>query len=88
MTSLHIKVKPGTFKDEVLFDNEGNLIVKIRGKPIDGAANDYLIKFLAKEFKISKAHIILEKGQTSPFKKITLNLSQNELEILLDKYKK
>ena len=88
MLSLYVKIKPGSFKDEIAFDTEGNLIIKIREKPIDGAANDYLIKLLSKEFKISKSNIVLEKGQTSPFKKLLINLESAELEILLSKYKK
>ena len=51
MIPLFVKIKPGSFKDEIAFDKEDNLIIKIREKPIDGAANDYLIKFLSKELK-------------------------------------
>lgn len=88
MIPLFVKIKPGAFKDEILFDSENNLIIKIREKPIDGAANDYLIKFLSKEFKISKSSISIEKGQTSPFKKLLINVSTAELETLLNKYRK
>jgi uncharacterized protein (TIGR00251 family) len=88
MIPLFVKIKPGAFKDEISFDSENNLIIKIREKPIDGAANDYLIKFLSKEFKISKSNIVLEKGQTSPFKKLLINVSESELETLLNKYRK
>jgi uncharacterized protein (TIGR00251 family) len=88
MIPLYVKIKPGSFKDEISFDLENNLIIKIREKPIDGAANDYLIKFLSKEFKISKSNIVLEKGQTSPFKKLLINISVSELEALLSKYRK
>jgi len=88
MIPLYVKIKPGSFKDEIGFDAENNLIIKIREKPIDGAANNYLVKFLSKEFKISKSDIVLEKGQTSPFKKLLLNISVAELETLLNKYRK
>jgi uncharacterized protein len=88
MIPLHIKVKPGSSKDEISRDTEGNLVVKIREKPIDGAANDYLIKFLSKEFGIAKSNIVLEKGQSSRFKKILINLSEQELETVLNRYKK
>lgn len=88
MIPLFVKIKPGAFKDEILFDSENNLIIKIREKPIDGAANDYLVKFLSKEFKISKSSISIEKGQTSPFKKLLINVSAAELETLLNKYRK
>ena len=88
MIPLFVKIKPGSFKDEIAFDTEGGLIIKIKEKPIDGAANDYLVKYLSKEFKISKSNIILEKGQTSPFKKLLINLPADELEKILSKYKK
>lgn len=88
MTPLYVKIKPGSFKDEISFDSENNLIIKIREKPIDGAANDYLVKFLSKEFKISKGDLVLEKGQTSQFKKLLINISSQQLNGILSKYKK
>lgn len=69
-------------------DAEGNWIIKIKEKPIDGAANAYLIKFLSKEFKLSKSEIVIEKGVSSRMKKIRLNLTEEALEELLDKYKR
>lgn len=88
MIRLRVKVKPGSFKDEILFDAEGDLVVKIREKPIDGAANDYLVKFLSKEFKLPKSSILLEKGQTSRFKTLSFQITPAELEKILSPYKK
>lgn len=61
MVTLLIKVKPGSGKDEISVDAENNISVKIKAKPIDGEANDYLIKYLSKEFGISRGNIQLEK---------------------------
>lgn len=88
MIHLLVKVKPGSGKDEIAFDAEGNLTIKIRAKPIDGEANDCLIKYLAKEFNISKANIQLEKGATSRLKRIAFNIQQTELDQILSRYKK
>lgn len=87
MLQISLKVKPGSFKDEISIDEEGMLLVKIREKPIDGAANEYLVKFLAKEFGISKSSVVLEKGATSRYKKINLHLSASEWQTILDKYR-
>lgn len=76
MIPLMIKVKPGSSKDEISFDTDGTLTVKIRERPVDGAANAYLLKYLSKEFKLSKSRIVLEKGTTSRFKKILLDTDQ------------
>ena len=88
MIPLVVKVKPGAFKDEIAYDAEGALTIKIRERPIDGAANDYLIRFLAKEWNMRKSDIILEKGLSSRFKKILLNINTVEFEKILSKYKK
>ena len=82
-----MKIKPGAFKDEITVDKEGSWIIKIKEKPIDGAANSYLIKFLSKEFELSKSEIVIEKGLSNPFKKIRLNLNEATFEKMLEKYK-
>ena len=88
MVSLVVKVKPGVFKDEIVLDAEGNIVIRISEKPIDGAANDYLIRFLATEFNLRKSDIKLERGLSSRYKRILLNMTESELEKLLNKYKK
>lgn len=87
MIPLIVKVKPGVFKDEIKIDAEGIITIKIKQRPIDGAANDYLIEFLAKEFNLRKSDIVLERGLSSRFKKILLNIQPAELEKILNKYK-
>ncbi|MBA3705368.1 MAG: DUF167 domain-containing protein [Bacteroidetes bacterium] len=88
MIPLIVKIKPGAFKDEISVDAEENWIIKIKGKSIDGEANIYLIKFLATEFDLRKSDIVLEKGLTSRFKKINVNIDQARFEKLVEKYKK
>jgi uncharacterized protein (TIGR00251 family) len=87
MVTLLIKVKPGSGKDEILVDAENNISVKIKAKPIDGEANDYLIKYLSKEFGISRGNIQLEKGATSRLKRIALNIEQGKWDEILKQQK-
>jgi uncharacterized protein (TIGR00251 family) len=87
MIRLLVKVKPGSGKDKISVDEENNLSIKIKAKPIDGEANDYLVKFLAKEFNISKGSIQIEKGATSRLKRIALSIEQSVLDELIKKYK-
>jgi uncharacterized protein (TIGR00251 family) len=88
MLTLLLKVKPGSSKDEISLDEDGNLLVKIKERPIDGAANTYLLNYLSKEFNIRKSAISLEKGATSRYKKILLDMDQSTLDKLLSRYKK
>jgi len=84
---LLIKVKPGSGKDELSIDSENNISVKIKAKPIDGEANDYLIKYLSEKFQLSKALIQIDKGATSRLKRILLNIEQAQLDEILRKLK-
>lgn len=86
MIHLLIKVKPGSGKDEITVDAQNTISIKIKAKPIDGEANEYLIKYMAKEFNISKANIQLEKGATSRLKRIALNMDQSLWNEILKKY--
>lgn len=88
MVKILIRVKPGSSKDGVSVDSENNVTVKIRAKPIDGEANEYLVKYLASEFKISRSLIQIEKGTTSRLKRITLNIEPAKWESIINSYKK
>ena len=88
MIKLLIKVKPNSSKDEISVDDENNITVKIRAKPVDGEANDYLVKYLAKEFGISRSLIQIEKGATSRLKRIVLNMEEAKLEQIIKGYSK
>ncbi len=88
MTVLTIQVKPSSSKDEITMDENGHLLVKIRERPIDGAANKYLIQFLSDAFNIRKNCISLEKGSTSRFKKISFDIDQEILNTIIQRFKK
>ncbi|HTA83900.1 MAG TPA: DUF167 domain-containing protein [Bacteroidia bacterium] len=85
MIKLLIKVKPGSGKDELFIDNENNISVKIKAKPIDGEANDYLVKYLSDKFQLSKALIQIDKGATSRLKRISINIDQVQFDEILRK---
>ncbi|MBS1651056.1 MAG: DUF167 domain-containing protein [Bacteroidetes bacterium] len=82
MLKLHIKVKPASFKDEITCDKDGNIVIKIREKPINGAANDYLVKYIAEQFKLNKSSVHLAKGSTNQHKTILLNITESDLEAI------
>jgi uncharacterized protein (TIGR00251 family) len=88
MIRLRIKAKPGSFKDEITIDEYNEWTVKIKAKPIDGEANAHLIKYLAKQFGLSKSAVIIEKGTTNQYKTIALDLVIEAFEELCIKFKK
>ena len=87
MIKISVLVKPGSFKDEILVDIEDNITIKIKEKPIEGAANKYLINYLSKVLKVSKSQVILEKGTSIQHKRITLNIGETEFKQFINKCK-
>ncbi len=62
--------------------NEEYIKIAIKEKPIDGKANEALIKFLSKELNITKSQIKIIKGLTGRDKTIEINSTENILQKL------
>ncbi len=61
---LKVKAKPGASKSAVVeIMSDGTIKVSIAAAPEKGKANAELIKFLAKEFGVSKKDISIISGQ-------------------------
>jgi uncharacterized protein (TIGR00251 family) len=58
---LHLRVQPRASKDELLVDGE-RLRLRITAPPVDGAANNHLIRFLAKTFGVSNSRVEIVRG--------------------------
>lgn len=63
--SLAVRVQPGARKSELVGLVGLELKIKIASPPVDGAANEALIKFIAKLFGVRVARIILLQGERS-----------------------
>lgn len=70
---LEIKVIPGASRN--MIKEEGGIIkVYLTAPPVDGKANQALIKFLAKHYDLSKSCIEIIKGEKTRHKIIKINL--------------
>lgn len=70
---IRIRAVPRASKNEIQGIYDGALKVRLTTPPIDGKANQALIKFLSKTLKLSKAQIELTQGDTSRYKTIRLS---------------
>ncbi|WP_095012222.1 DUF167 domain-containing protein [Tsuneonella mangrovi] len=61
---LALRVTPGA-RSEGIAISDGQVQVKVRAKPTDGAANDAVIRLLAKALAIAPSQIELLRGSTS-----------------------
>ncbi|MBL7016145.1 MAG: YggU family protein [Kiritimatiellales bacterium] len=82
---LRIKVVPRASKNEIQGLHDGALKIRLTTPPVDGKANQALIKFLSKTLKISKAQIELVQGETSRLKTLRISgITKQQLYTKLD----
>jgi hypothetical protein len=60
---LTVRVQPRASRDELLLDG-ARLKARITAPPVDGAANRYLLRFLAAEFGVAPSRTELVRGAT------------------------
>ena len=85
--NIQVQIQPRSSKDQIIGIHDGKLKIKITAPPVDGKANESLIEFLAKTFKISKSNIEILKGHTSKLKTIKLlGVNENTYRSIIGKY--
>ena len=86
---LRIKVKAGARANQLSKDADGNFLLKVKAPPVDGKANEEVIRFLSEALKIPKSLITIESGFTNPHKKLRIeNLSEEETLKMLEQSRK
>lgn len=65
-------IQPGASRNQILGIHNHSLKIKLTSPPVDGAANQSCIKFLAKTLGISPSRIAIVKGETSKNKIIQI----------------
>lgn len=68
-----VRVKPGSSKGPLVESDEEGLVVFVREKAIDGAANDGVIKLLADHFGVPKSRVRVVRGHTSRIKQVEID---------------
>ena len=69
---LSILVAPRASSNRVIGEHNGALKIALTSPPVDGQANEALIAFLSKTFKIPKSCIEISKGLSSKRKTVTI----------------
>ena len=69
---LQVKVKPNAKNQSIQTEADGSLTVSLKSPPVDGQANEELIKILAKKFNVSKSSITIKSGHSSRNKLIEI----------------
>ena len=68
-----VKVKPNSKQQKIEEQSDGTLTVYLKSPPVDGKANEELIKLLAEKFDVPKSYIRIKSGLSSRQKLIEID---------------
>ena len=72
-TLLSVKLQPRASKNEICAPLGDELKIKVTAPPVDAAANQALVEFLAEKFGCSRGRVELLRGHTSRHKTLLLH---------------
>jgi hypothetical protein len=78
---LNLHVQPKASKDEWCGLHGDRLKLRIKAPPVDGKANQYLLKFIAGEFAVSKSACKLISGESGRDKRIAIHAPSQSPEL-------
>lgn len=71
--SLAVKVQPRASRNEIVGELGGALKIKLTAPPVDSAANEALVVFLAEKVGCAKSAVTLARGQRSRHKTVLID---------------
>lgn len=81
--TLDLYIQPNAGKTEVAGLHDGALKIKVAAPPTDHQANDKLLDFLRKSFKVNKKQVILKQGEHARHKIVEIIDPNAAPEVLL-----
>jgi uncharacterized protein (TIGR00251 family) len=71
--TLSIRIQPRASRNEIITMEGGGIKVRLTAPPVDNAANEALIRFLADTLSLSKSQVEILSGHTSRDKVIRIS---------------
>ncbi|MBW4572984.1 DUF167 domain-containing protein [Hassallia byssoidea VB512170] len=68
-----VKVKPNSKQQKIEEQPDGSLTVHLKSPPVDGKANEELIKLLSDKFDVPKSYIRIKSGLSSRQKLVEID---------------
>ncbi|ENT2949488.1 DUF167 family protein YggU [Klebsiella aerogenes] len=69
---LRLYIQPKASRDSLVGLHGDELKVAITAPPVNGQANAHLVKYLAKQFRVAKSQVLIEKGELGRHKQIKI----------------
>jgi uncharacterized protein len=82
---LAVRIQPRASKNEIVRREGGGIKIRLTAPPVDGAANEALVRFLADALGIPRSQVEIVSGHTARDKVVRVSgIGQDEAERLLN----
>jgi uncharacterized protein (TIGR00251 family) len=71
--SFQVHVVPRASRSEIAGEHDGSLRVRVTAPPVDGAANEEVIRVLARALGVARNAVEIASGQTSRLKRVKVS---------------
>ncbi|OKH52333.1 hypothetical protein NIES2101_15155 [Calothrix sp. HK-06] len=69
-----VKVKPNSKAPKIIEEEDGSLTVHLKSLPVDGKANEELIKTLAEKYNVPKSDVKIKSGLSARQKLVEIDM--------------
>lgn len=69
---LRVRVKPSASRGRIVSVDEQEVRVAVSAAPVDGKANEAMIRLLAEKLNVAKSSVVLCKGAASRHKRVEI----------------
>ena len=84
--SFRVRVVPRASRSEIVGEHNGDLRVRIAAPPVDGAANEELVRLLARKLGVPRRAITITGGHNAKLKQLRVTgAPPDALAVLRDK---
>jgi len=68
--TFQVRVVPRASRSEIAGEHDGALRIRVTAPPVDGAANEEVIRVLAKALGVTRSAVAIVSGETSKTKRV------------------
>jgi uncharacterized protein len=72
-TTIRVRVKANARTSGLEQLTDGTWLAKVKSPPIDGKANEELIRLVAERFKVTKVRVSIKRGISSRLKQVHID---------------
>ena len=76
--TFNVRVVPRASRSEIVGEHDGALRVRVSAVAVDGAANEELVRMLARALQVPRNAVVIIAGQTSRLKQVAVSGATSE----------